>query len=260
MIDPDFLRLVDEAAKVLGERSLRVRTLPEGSPAVFVGDTHGDSDATERILERFPPHRFMLVFLGDYVDRGPDSLGNVRLLLSTKLTHPDRVILLAGNHEGWNVSPFCPADFWQGLPEEVASHLGRMLLRLPLAAWHPQGVLAVHGGLPEIDSLDGFAGIESGDESWRRVTWGDWREDGSADSVWSSRPSLGREVFERVTKRLGVKVLVRSHQPSAPMYLYGDRCMTLFTSCAYGNGGRQVAVLQPGRVVHTARDLDLIDI
>ncbi len=260
MIDPGFIRLVDEAANLFEKRPLRLRILSEGSPVVFVGDTHGDSDATERIFARFPPGRFTVVFLGDYVDRGPDSLGNVRLLLRRKLAHPDRVILLMGNHEGWDVAPFRPADFWQALSGEVAWRLGRMFLRLPFAAWHPQGVLAVHGGLPEIDTLDRFGGIEPGDEQWRRVTWGDWREEGSTEPGWSSRPSLDRGVFERITQRLGVKVLVRSHQPVAPTYLYGDRCLTLFTSCAYGNGRRQVAVLHPERSVHTAKDLDLIDI
>ncbi len=260
MIDSGFLGLIDEVTEALARQPSRLRLLPEGSPIVFIGDTHGDSDATERILERFPPGRFSLVFLGDYVDRGPDSVGNVRMLLTEKLAHPDDIVLLMGNHEGWSLSPFQPADFWLGLPIEIAKRLGRMFLRLPLAAWHPGGVLAVHGALPEIPSLGAVADIEPGDENWRRVTWGDWRDEEIPEFRSRSRPSLDREFFERVGEQLGMKVLVRSHQPLAPTYLYDDRCLTLFTSCAYGGGKRQVAVLRPGRLVETAKDLDLIDV
>jgi hypothetical protein len=60
--------------------------------------------------------------------------------------------------------------------------------------------------------------------------------------------------------QLGARVLVRSHQPFAPTYLFDDRCLTLFTSSAYGDGRRRVAVLHPERDVRTARDLDLIEI
>jgi len=260
MNDPDFIRLVEQAAGVLAREPLRLHVLPEGCPVVYIGDTHGDSDATRRVFARFPPDRFLLVFLGDYVDRGPDSLGNVRLLLAEKLAHPDRVVLLMGNHEGWKVAPFQPADFWHGLPTEAAELLGRTFLQLPLAAWHPLGVLAVHGGLPEVGSLEAFDDIENGDANWRNVTWGDWQEDGTPESPWDCRPSLDHKMFERISARLGVKVLVRSHQPFAPTYLYEDRCLTVFTSCAYGDGHRQVAILRPDQCIRSAKDLDVIDV
>lgn len=238
----------------------RLRQLPREEPIVFVGDTHGDLGATQQVLSRFPADRFVLVFLGDYVDRGAASSANLELLLTRKLASPDRVILLMGNHEGWKTSPFTPADFWLGLPQREAERLGAVLLHLPFAAWHPGGVLALHGGLPDIASLEAFAEIRIGDKNWRRITWGDWIEEGLTASSSESRPALDRTYFERIIGRLGAKVLVRSHQPAAPTYLYEDRCLTLFTSCAYGDGRRQVAVLRPQRLVRTARDLDLIDI
>lgn len=42
-----------------------------------------------------------LVFLGDYVDRGPDSLGVLAAAKALSDSHPDQVIALAGNHEVW---------------------------------------------------------------------------------------------------------------------------------------------------------------
>ncbi|MBN1857769.1 serine/threonine protein phosphatase [Candidatus Bipolaricaulota bacterium] len=259
-IDPGFSRLLDEVAGLLSEEPRRLRRLPEGESIVFVGDTHGDRDATEQVFAQFPPDRFVVVFLGDYVDRGSESLENLRLLFTRKLASPDRVILLMGNHEGWNTAPFTPADFWLGLPEQEAERLGAVLLHLPFAAWHPGGVLALHGGLPDIASLEAFAEIQLGDENWRRITWGDWIDEGLIASPWRVRPALDRTEFERVMEQLDMKLLVRSHQPAAPTYLYDDRCLTLFTSCAYGDGRRQVAVLRPDRLLNTAKDLDLIEI
>ncbi|HAZ27318.1 TPA: serine/threonine protein phosphatase, partial [Candidatus Acetothermia bacterium] len=61
-------------------REGRLVSLHDERTTVFVGDIHGDRDATERVLDRFPPGEHVLVFLGDYVDRGDDSVGNLTLL------------------------------------------------------------------------------------------------------------------------------------------------------------------------------------
>ena len=64
-------------------------TLPEGQLLYAVGDIHGRLDLLERLLgliERDATGRHAdrrtLVFLGDYVDRGPDSRGVVERLIS----------------------------------------------------------------------------------------------------------------------------------------------------------------------------------
>jgi hypothetical protein len=254
-------RLLDELTARLRPRGRLVR-LPSDGSIVFVGDTHGDREATERILARFPVPEHTIVFLGDVVDRGPDSPGNLELVLSKTVAHPDSVHLLMGNHEAWSVAPFSPADFWGSLTPDAADHLGDALSRLPLAAWHPSGVLAVHGALPDVPSLGAIDAIELGSEAWRAITWGDWeasRGGGLPATGWG-RPSFDRDEFDRRSKQLDTRILVRSHQPFAPTFLFDDRCLTLFTSCAYGDGVRRIAVLRPGRHLETARDLDLIEI
>ena len=63
-----------------------------------VGDIHGESGKLEDLLGRLPLRpgdRF--VFLGDYVDRGPDSRGVVDRLLELERHHPCTFLL--GNHE-----------------------------------------------------------------------------------------------------------------------------------------------------------------
>lgn len=237
--------------------------MPSPRPESCVrGDTHGDREATERVLKRFPPGEHVLVFLGDYVDRGPDSAGNLRLLLEAKAAHPDRIVILMGNHEAWAVAPFSPADFWQALSPAEERTLGEALSFLPFAAYHPARILAVHGALPDVACIADIARIELGSADWRKMTWGDWADVPGyvVGPDLFGRPTFGRDYFAEVAGRLGLNALGRSHQPSAPLHLFQDRCLTLFTSHVYGGGIRRLAALPPGRTVRSARDLDLVEI
>jgi hypothetical protein len=255
-----MLDLLEKAAEVFRQQGRLIR-LPNDKTAVFVGDTHGDREASQEVLDRFLKPGHVLVFLGDYVDRGPDSEGNLRLLLEAKLAHPGQVFLLMGNHEGWAVAPFSPADFWHSLPPYEQETYAQALAHLPLAAWHPKGLLALHGALPDVEELEEIEGIQLGSGNWRHITWGDWDE---VPGYWAGdyfgRPTFGRDFFFEIMDRLGAKALVRSHQPHAPTYLFGDRCLTIFTSSAYGGTERTVAVLRPETSLRDARDLELISI
>ena len=64
-----------------------------------VGDIHGCRAALRELLDRVAPTEDdQLVFLGDYIDRGPDSAGVVDDLLNLRDRLPGTV-LLRGNHE-----------------------------------------------------------------------------------------------------------------------------------------------------------------
>jgi len=67
-----------------------------------IGDIHGQLDALERLLDQIQPDlmKEQLVFMGDYIDRGPASKGVVDYVLRLKnLAPPEQVICLKGNHE-----------------------------------------------------------------------------------------------------------------------------------------------------------------
>jgi len=69
-----------------------------------IGDIHGDLEHLLRLLERLPELTSddTLVFLGDYIDRGPDSAGVVRSVMELPSRTAARVVTLRGNHEdGW---------------------------------------------------------------------------------------------------------------------------------------------------------------
>lgn len=81
--------------------------VPDGVRIYAVGDIHGRADLLVRMLHLIEAdgnaamavRETMLVFIGDYVDRGPDSAGVIDKLLSLKRDSRYTCHLLKGNHE-----------------------------------------------------------------------------------------------------------------------------------------------------------------
>lgn len=79
--------------------------VPEGRIVYAVGDIHGEVGLLDRLLSaigedsaRFPDLRSTVIFLGDYVDRGPSSRAVIDRLVGGPLPG-DEVVTLRGNHE-----------------------------------------------------------------------------------------------------------------------------------------------------------------
>jgi len=64
-----------------------------------IGDLHGEVTLLRRLLTTLPVREMdTLVFLGDCLDRGEDSVATILALLELKRSHP-ACIFLRGNHE-----------------------------------------------------------------------------------------------------------------------------------------------------------------
>ena len=71
---------------------------------IAVGDIHGNLAALNDILDQIRDQigqRDTIVFLGDYIDRGPDSRACVDAILAFEQTVRAEVVCLRGNHEDW---------------------------------------------------------------------------------------------------------------------------------------------------------------
>ena len=71
---------------------------------IAVGDIHGNLSALDDLLARLRPFLDKddtVVFLGDYIDRGPNAKGCVDAILGFQQEVPNRVVCLLGNHEDW---------------------------------------------------------------------------------------------------------------------------------------------------------------
>ncbi len=76
---------------------------PAGAKIYAVGDIHGRADLLDDLLHKIAkdaggPAKATLIFLGDYVDRGPDSRGVLNRLIALQPDFAD-VVFLKGNHE-----------------------------------------------------------------------------------------------------------------------------------------------------------------
>jgi serine/threonine protein phosphatase 1 len=81
-----------------------------------IGDLHGCMDKLSEIVrcchDDAAGRSMRHVFLGDSVDRGPDSRGVVQFLMDLQRSHADRDIFLKGNHEDLMVTA-ADSDFFE---------------------------------------------------------------------------------------------------------------------------------------------------
>jgi len=128
------------------------------APVKIVGDVHGQYYDLLRLFEYggFPPEANYL-FLGDYVDRGRQSLETVCLLLAYKVKFPENFFLLRGNHECASINRIY--GFYDECKRRFSIKLWKTFTdcfnTLPVSAIVDEKILCMHGGLsPELKNFD----------------------------------------------------------------------------------------------------------
>jgi hypothetical protein len=239
----------------------RLIRLPAKGKAVFIGDTHGDFDATETVFRDYFKPEYTLVFLGDYVDRGDQSMENIEFLLERKKEAPEKVFLLAGNHEGFCSVPFSPADFWESLEPHEYDAFSEICKLFSFAAMTENGIVAVHGATPDLKSADEINTIDLCSENWHQLTWGDLAETpGEFLGDRGGRPVFGEDYFTPTMGQVGTNILIRSHQPRINPIIYNKKCLTLMTSFFY-TMKRLIAIADLEKsVINSVDDLEIIEI
>lgn len=213
------------------------------APIQIVGDIHGQFLDLLRLFEMsgFPPVSNYL-FLGDYVDRGKQSLETILLLLCYKLKYPENFFILRGNHECANVSRIygfydeckrrCSVKIWKTFTDVFNC--------LPIAAVVAEKIFCVHGGLsPNLVDMNEIRNIarptEVPDQGLLNdLLWSDpanikdWAPNDDRGVSWS----FGRKPLANFLKRHDLDLVCRSHMVVEGGYqFFGERdLVTVFSA------------------------------
>jgi len=127
------------------------------APLKICGDIHGQYHDLLRLFEYggFPPDSNYL-FLGDYVDRGKQSLETITLLFAYKIKYPENFFLLRGNHECASITRIY--GFYDECKRRHNIRVWKQFCDvfncLPVSALVDEKIMCMHGGLsPELTNL-----------------------------------------------------------------------------------------------------------
>lgn len=255
-----FMDLVEEAARLLCRENGKVGNLdilgrlvklkPQGE-ALVIGDLHGD---LESLIDIFKMSNFiqkmsqstdaLLIFLGDYGDRGEYSTEIYYTVLKLKLHFPTQVVLMRGNHEGPEdlmASPHdLPIEFEVKFGEKWTSVYAKtreLFACLYNAVLVEEHYLMIHGGLsPQARTIEDLAFAHATHPKQRileDILWSDPND--TVKELCTSPRGAGKLFGEKITnealERFNVKILIRGHEPSEEGFKlnHSGKILTLFS-------------------------------
>lgn len=246
--------MLEKEGRQVGRMSIRGKlvTLAPKGEAIIVGDIHGDLESLVHILKdsnfienaQQRQKQTMLIFLGDYGDRGFYSAEVYYIALTLKQLFPKNVILMRGNHEGPKdllASPHdLPFQFQQkfGKDSDVAyASVRRLFNQLFNAVLVKNRYILIHGGFPtKAGSLDdlAFAHEKHPRETFfEEILWNDPEENitGTCASPRGVGKLFGNDVTAKFLEMYQVNMLVRGHEPSMEGFKlnHDGKVLTLFS-------------------------------
>ncbi|KAF8382255.1 hypothetical protein PRIPAC_71397 [Pristionchus pacificus] len=273
----DIIRTITKVREIFMKEKMLVEC---GLPVVIMGDLHGQYYDLQRAFHKFNTqvdgkmkpgymtHRF--VFMGDYVDRGKNSLEVLMMLFCLKIQCPKSFFLLRGNHEARAINRVY--GFQQELMErfdrddarELFIKFNEVFSHMPIACLIGQSILCMHGGIsPLLNSLDDIRNIPKPmmDPNSNQL---------ACDLMWADpmiglkghRPNMirgvsihfGEDLLDEVMKRCDLRLVVRGHQMmmNGFNFFHDKKLVTVFTAASYypdrPNHGAVMHINKDGRI------------
>jgi hypothetical protein len=222
---------------------------------VVVGDLHGDFTSLKKIMYKINYYEYLksesniLIFLGDYIDRGKYSLEVLLFLCSIKSMFPTNIFMLRGNHEAYHRFPFSSFDFLNDLQNKFDDSGKTLYIDTMIPFFDSlSGIceingfsLLVHGGVPVIQDNEflrnykfRMSNMNSDQELFQEILWNDPRE--FTDREWQvSNRGLGKYFGINTTmnwiNHTKTKLIIRGHEPCMGYkFNHNNRVLTLFSS------------------------------
>ena len=218
------------------------------SPITVCGDTHGQYPDLLRLFDLggYPPETNYL-FLGDYVDRGEQSIETICLLLAYKIKYEENFFILRGNHECGSINRI------YGFYDECKRRYNLKIWKnfvdlfncLPIAASIDEKIFLVHGGLsPELKNIDEIKKIMRPTDVPEEgllcdLLWSDPDQDNIAKD-WGTNDrgvsvTFSEKVLGKFLENNDLDLICRAHQVVEEGYeFFGDKkLVTVFSAPNY---------------------------
>jgi serine/threonine-protein phosphatase PP1 catalytic subunit len=216
------------------------------APINVCGDIHGQFSDLLRLFEYggLPPTANYL-FLGDYVDRGKQSIETICLLLAYKIRYPDNFFLLRGHHECASINRIY--GFYDECKRRFSVRLWKLFTDcfncLPVAAVIDDKILCMHGGLsPDLDSLSRIREIQRPVDVPDQGLLCDllWSDPDRESSGWGDNDrgvsfTFGADKVAEFLNKHDLDLICRAHQVVEDGYeFFADRqLVTIFSAPNY---------------------------
>ena len=239
----EILWLCEEVTKIFLNQPV---CLYLDTPVNICGDIHGQYSDLIRLFEAggYPPDVNYL-FLGDYVDRGEQSIETICLLFSFKIKCSNNFFLLRGNHECASLNR--EYGFYDECKRRYNIKLWKKFVDvfncMPYSAIVEDKIIFMHGGLsPSLKNLGQLNEI---------IRPTDIPDEGLlCDLVWSDPESnlkgwdindrgvsytFNEKIVDNFLTIHNLEVLVRAHQVVEKGYEFfnGRKCVTIFSAPNY---------------------------
>ncbi|KAH0791765.1 serine/threonine-protein phosphatase PP2A-2 catalytic subunit-like [Histomonas meleagridis] len=237
--------IIDEATKIFHSEPNVLKIFP---PLVLCGDIHGKlSDLHEILKTSGSPPITRYLFLGDYVDRGDQSVEVLMVICILKIMYKDSFFMIRGNHESMSITEV------YGFRNEVLRKYGSESLyqsfeslfnSIPLAAVINNEIFCVHGGITSqaatieaISRLNRFIDIPNTGPICE-LLWND-PIDENCEYIESTDRNIGSmfgiAATEEFFKANGIKMIIRAHQTKKLGFEYcqNGRVLTVFSASNY---------------------------
>ncbi|MES1908496.1 MAG: hypothetical protein MHM6MM_001419 [Cercozoa sp. M6MM] len=229
------------------------------APIKIVGDIHGQYYDLLRLFEYggFPPDANYL-FLGDYVDRGKQSLETICLLFAYKIKYPENFFILRGNHECASINRIY--GFYDECKRRYNVRLWKTFTDcfncLPICAIIDEKIFCTHGGLsPDLRNFDQIRRVQRPTDVPDSgllcdLLWSDPEKDisGWGESDRGVSYTFGTDVVNKFLEKHDLDLICRAHQVVEDGYEFFAKrqLVTLFSAPNYcgefDNAGSMMSV------------------
>jgi|UniRef100_A0A6S8W7K8 serine/threonine-protein phosphatase PP1 catalytic subunit len=239
----DCAELCKQAKKVLLSQPM---LLELGAPIKICGDIHGQFNDLLRLFEYggFPPESNYL-FLGDYVDRGKQSIEVICLLFAYKIKYPENFFILRGNHEASGINRIY--GFYDECRRRYSVKVWKTFCNtfecLPCTAVIDDKIMCMHGGLsPELKRFEQISNIKRPCDVPDTgllcdLLWSD--PDSSCENYQNNDRGVsftfGQKIVKEFLEKHDLDLIVRAHQVVEDGYEFfaGRELVTVFSAPNY---------------------------